>query len=116
MSCVREREREKEREISDFLLWSFYYSLVFILCFVLVEMRDECARVFRLFVKRLKNCVTSPFLSYTVRKKRDWEKGKNQTASKQGASVLLTIIIKFRFAERSYIISTFSRRNPRSRR
>ena len=101
---MREREREKEREISDFLLWSFYYSLVFILCFVLVEMRDECARVFRLFVKRLKNCVTSPFLSYTVRKKRDWEKGKNQTASKQGASVLLTIIIKFRFAERSYTI------------
>ena len=64
-----EREREKEREISDFLLWSFYYSLVFILCFVLVEMRDECARVFRLFVKTLKNCVTSPFLSYTGKEK-----------------------------------------------
>ena len=75
---------------------------MFILCFVLVETRDECARVFRLFVKRMKRlCYVTLF---ELRKKRDGEKGKKQTASKQGASVLLTIIIKFRFAERSYTI------------
>ncbi len=56
------REREKEREISDFLLWSFYSSLVFILCFVLVEMRDECARVLPPICEKIEK-ITSPFLS-----------------------------------------------------
>ena len=58
---VREREREKERE-RDFLLWSFYSSLVFILCFVLVEMRDECARVLPPICEKIEK-ITSPFLS-----------------------------------------------------
>ena len=53
------RERERER---DFLLWSFYSSLVFILCFVLVEMRDECARVLPPICEKIEK-ITSPFLS-----------------------------------------------------
>ena len=60
---MREREREKERKRErDFLLWSFYSSLVFILCFVLVEMRDECARVLPPICEKIEK-ITSPFLS-----------------------------------------------------
>ena len=44
---------------------------MFILCFVLVETRDECARVFRLFVKRLKRlCYVTLFELMAKEKER----------------------------------------------
>ena len=70
--CERERERER-----DFLLWSFYSSLVFILCFVLVEMRDECARVLPPICEKIEKIVYVTL--FELRKKRDWKKGKNNS-------------------------------------